>query len=114
MLLSTALAIAGSFTPRVRILAGSLVTSVAAPSRLRGAHRLHCIQQLSRNGLHHSADRLRNNIWSNPHLGLPARILHLHSSNNPTAHRNGIPSNPDPASLQRSDLQSESMILCQL
>src|SRR5207302_3301101 len=44
------------------------------PSRLRGAHRLHCIQQLSRNGLHHSANRLRNNIWSNPHLGLPARI----------------------------------------
>src|SRR5437870_6682120 len=30
VLLSTALAIAGSFTPRVRILAGSLVTSVAA------------------------------------------------------------------------------------
>src|SRR6266480_7834254 len=29
-LLSIALAIAGSFTPRVRILAGSLVTSVAA------------------------------------------------------------------------------------
>ena len=84
------------------------------PSRLRGAHRLHCIQQLSRNGLHHSANRLRNNIWSNPHLGLPTRILHLHSSNNPSARRNGIPSNPDPASLQRSDLQSESMILCQL
>jgi hypothetical protein len=30
VLLSTALAIAGSFTPRLRILAGSLVTSVAA------------------------------------------------------------------------------------
>src|SRR5207302_4981825 len=81
-------------------------------SRLRGAHRLHCIQQLSRNGLHHSANRLRNNIWSNPHLGLPTRILHLHSSNNPSARRNGIPSNPYPASLQGSDLQSESMILC--
>jgi len=30
VLLSTALAIAGSFTPRIRILAGSLVTSVAS------------------------------------------------------------------------------------
>jgi len=107
-LLSMALAIAGSFTPRVRILAGSLVTSVAA---LVGYAEL-IGQQLSRNGLHHSADRFRNNIWSNPHLGLPTRILHLHSSNNPSARRNGIPSNPYPASLQRSDLQSEGMILC--
>ncbi len=65
---------------------------------LCGTHRLHCFQQLSRKRLHKFIDRLRNNIWSSPHVGFPTRILSLHRGNHLNPHRTSIPYNHDQTS----------------
>jgi hypothetical protein len=99
VLLTTALAIAGSFTTRFSVLACSLVTSVAALvgyaeligyTASNNCQGTDCITQ---------TDRFRNNIRGNSQLGLPAGILPLHHGNNPSAHWTRIPSNPNPQSL---------------
>ncbi len=93
VLLTTALAIAGSFATRVRVLAASLVTCVAA---LVGYAEL---IGYTAYGVPNFADGLRINRWIYSYLGLSAWILPFHWRYHPSRDRTSLPSNPDSPSV---------------